>query len=405
MIAPNNLHRSFLVGLATGCLFAVGIAPHALQAQPPKYRLADLEVKTLAAAPGRYFGRCALERLPDGAWFLVYHESGHHYKYEPAKPKPLLSGVLHARFSTDGGRTWSKEDHCHDGTPIAGFPAHPPGAEPTSGRFEPGEPWTYLAPNGDLVVHSLKNNFNTRRWQGTWQMRSRDRGRTWSKFEKIDFEGIENDDFIWAIDDHFIHEGVIYMGAREVPPPEFWKGMRNLLVRSADNGRTWQFVSFMAKEPGLTTEQGIEYLGNDTILCVLNSVDRRHTWQTCSRDLGQTWERLRNIAPQTKIWDRPRIYTAAHLRGEPNWWQDRLILGASDQRTRPGSSMPRRNCLWLSPDAGKNWQLFNLDDRTEDSGYGDMLYDPATRRYVAILYHGTVGEAALKQYSFRIVEQ
>lgn len=107
---------------------------------------------------------------PEGTWFLVYHESGHHFRYEPAEPEPVLSGVLHGRFSADGGRTWSK-------------------------------------------------------------------------FEKIDFQGIENDDFIWAIDDHFIRDGVIYMGAREVPLPEFWKGMRNLLVRSDDSGRTWRSPS------------------------------------------------------------------------------------------------------------------------------------------------------------------
>ena len=120
--------------------------------------------------------------------------------------------------------------------------------------------------------------------------------------------------------------------------------------------------------------------------------------------MGLTWEPLRDIADQAKIWDRPRIHTAAHLRGEAEWWRDRLILGASDQRTKPGKSMPRRNCLWLSPDAGENWQMFPLDDHTQDSGYGDMLYDPATRRYVAILYHGTTDEAALKQYSFRLVK-
>ena len=36
------------------------------------------------------------------------------------------------------------------------------------------------------------------------------------------------------------------------------------------------------------------------------------------------------------------------------------------------------------------------------SSYGDMLYDPANKQYVAILYHGTADEAALKQYRFRI---
>ena len=370
----------------------------------PHYAIADLEVKVLASEPGRYFGRCALQELRDGTWFLVYHESGHHWKYEPRKPKPILSGVLHARFSADHGTTWSEEDRCLDGSPVDGFPAFPPGAEPDSGDYEPGEPWAYLAPNGDLVVHSLKDNFNTRQWDGTWQMRSSDGGKTWTQLERIDFLGIKRDEFIWAIDDHFILDGVIYMGAREIPMPEFWKGMRNLLVKSADNGQTWHFVSYVTQRKGITSEQGLEYLGNGTILCVLNSIDKRHTWLTRSHDMGKTWEPLSDIAAQTRIWDRPRIFTAAHLRGEPDWWRDHLILGASDQRTRLGSSIPRRNCLWLSPDRGNNWQLFHLDDETEDTGYGDMLYDERDDNYVAILYHGTQTEASLKQYTFRITK-
>jgi len=371
-------------------------ADNALQ----QYTITDLEVKTLAAKPGRYFGRCALEALPDGTWFLVYHESGHHGKYEPQEPKPVLGGVLHARFSADRGQTWSKEDHYLDGSRLKEFPAYPPGAEPHNADYEPGEPWVYLAPNGDLVVHSLKDNFNSMQWDGTWQMRSTDGGRRWTRFEKIDVVGIEHDRDIWVIDDHFIHDGVIYMGAREVR--KIWSGMRNLLVKSVDNGRTWHFVSYVASQKGLTSEQGIEYLGNNTILCVLNDIDIRHTWRTYSHDMGKTWRPLQDIGPQAKIWDRPRIFTAAHLRNEPNWWRDRLILGASDQRTREGRSFPRRNCLWLSPDGGGNWQVFNLDDETQDSGYGDMLYDPVNKQYVAILYHGTVDEAALKQYRFRI---
>jgi len=370
----------------------------------PQFAISDLEVKVLAAKPDRYFGRCAIQELKDGTWFLVYHESGHHWKYEPQKPKPILSGVLHARFSADNGENWSDEDCYLDGSPVVGFPAYPPGAEPDSGDFEPGEPWTYLAPNGDLVVHSLKDNFNTRKWDGTWQTRSSDGGKTWTGMEKIDFVGIARDECIWAIDDHFVVDGVIYMGAREIPMPEFWKGMRNLLVKSSDNGHTWQLVSYVTQKKGITTEQGIEYLGNNTILCVLNSVDRRHTWLTRSRDMGQTWEPLRDIADQARIWDRPRIFTAAHLRNEPDWWQDQLVLGTGDERTKPGSSFPRRNCLWLSPDGGSNWQVFDLDHQTEDAGYGGMAYDDESQRYVAILYDGNHTEAVLKQYKFRIAE-
>lgn len=409
----KNPVRKIAAVVAWAVVFHAYVEDHAMGASPEcvaQYEITDLEVKTIAAEPGRYFGRCALQELKDGTWFLVYHESGHHWKYEPEKPKPILSGVLHARFSADCGDTWSEEDHCLDGSPVVGFPAFPPGAEPDSGDYEPGEPWAYLAPNGDLVVHSLKNNFNERRFDGTWQMRSSDGGRTWTNLEKIDFVGIEHDEFIQgAVDDHFIRDGVIYLGAREyafsASGTALAKGARNLLFKSADNGHTWHLVSYITEDKEVSDEVGIEYVGNDSILCVMNSFDKLHTWLTRSHDMGRTWEPLCDIADQAEIWDRPRIFTAAHLRGEPDWWQDDLILGASDRRTRPGSGHPRRNCLWLSPDRGRNWQVFNLDEETQDTGYGDMLYDHGSGKYVAILYHGNWTEAALKQYKFRIVRK
>ena len=46
--------------------------------------------------------------------------------------------------------------------------------------------------------------------------------------------------------------------------------------------------------------------------------------------------------------------------------------------------------------------MLELDDETEDTGYGDMLYDDKSKGFVAILYHGTHTEAVLKQYKFRI---
>ena len=90
---------------------------------------------------------------------------------------------------------------------------------------------------------------------------------------------------------------------------------------------------------------------------------------------GKTWGPLRDIAAQTKIWDRPRIFTAAHLRGEPDWWRDQLILGAATSAlgwaaaSRPATACGSRRT------AAENWRLFHLDDETEDTGYGDMLYE------------------------------
>jgi len=353
----------------------------------------NLKKRVLREGKDRFFGRAAVEALPDGTWLLVYREAEHHARNR--------DGRLHIMVSKDRGKTWSREDRHLDGRRIKQFPAWPPGAGPGQ-PAGPGEPWLYRAPDGTLILHCWKVKYSDRSHNGgTWQMTSSDNGRTWSKWSQVDFQGIADDDNVFATDDHFIHEGTIYAGARQFAGGK-WK---NLLIQSADNGRTWRKMSDISSYRHNTSEVGLEYLGGKRILAVLNTKNRRAVYRTFSDDLGRTWQKPEAIHRQTQIWDRCRIWNRSHLQGKTKWWTDPVILGVGDQALVPGQSMPRRNALWLSRDGGKTWSgPVGLDDRTQDAGYGDMLYDAATGTYRFFSYHGTMEEARLVEYRFKLRE-
>jgi hypothetical protein len=119
--------------------------------------------------------------------------------------------------------------------------------------------------------------------------------------------------------------------------------------------------------------------------------------------MGQTWQPMESIHKQTAIWDRPRIWSHSRLLGERPWWPDSFLLGVGDEAVQRGQSMPRRNALWLSHDAGKTWAgPIPLDKVTDDAGYGDMLYDPKRKVFHFYSYHGSSDETALVDYSFSL---
>lgn len=355
--------------------------------------LRDVRKTVLRAEPGRHFGRAAAQVMPDGTWVLAYREAEHHAHNK--------DGRLHLMFSTDRGRTWSEPNRTSAGKPVERFPAAPPGAEPGQ-PTGPGEPWLYLAPDGTLILHSWKVKYGNRSANGgTWQIRSTDGGRSWSEWRQVDFRGVERDRHVFATDDHFVHDGAIYAGARQFSEGR-WK---NMLVRSSDAGQTWHKVGDISSYEDHTSEVGIEYLGDGRIVAVLNSKQRMHTHHTFSDDMGRTWQPLEDMEDRVRIWDRPRIWTLKHLRGEPAWWNGRTLIGVGDEAVKRGQSMPRRNSLWISRNGGERWSgPFPFDEQTQDAGYGDMVYDPEAETYHFFCYHGRMKEAALVQYRFKLAE-
>jgi hypothetical protein len=122
-----------------------------------------------------------------------------------------------------------------------------------------------------------------------------------------------------------------------------------------------------------------------------------------SIDMGLTWSAPVEVQNSLGILGRNRLYTRSHLKGYSNWWNDRVLVMCGYVQQTPGSSLDRRNAIWVSQDGGTNWIGPSYVDNTdEDGGYGDILFSVAAGKYKFINYYGTQLEAVLKQYDCMI---
>jgi hypothetical protein len=352
--------------------------------------LESVSTGTVATQAGQWFGRASLEQI-DNVWVLCYREGSAH---------AVNDGELHIKFSSDYGATWTAEDIDLDSNPVTGFPMNPPDRD--AGE-DAGEPWLYLAPNGNLILHMWRVDYGVT-LNGTYQSISTDNGKTWSTGTAINFSGIADDDKIFSTDDHFVLGNTIYAGARQydnVVPDN----SKSIFIKSEDSGETWEYVSDISNFTTDTWEVALEYLGGTTILALLRDKIFTATYKSVSADLGATWSALEDItvAFGNAVMGRARMMTRSHVKRFDDWWNDRILIVAGFESVSSGNSHPRRNAIWISQDAGITWTgPLYVDAQTEDAGYGDMLYNPNTNEYVFISYQGTLLEADLIQYNFRI---
>jgi hypothetical protein len=347
----------------------------------------------IAEQAGQWFGRASM-KVRSGVVVLVYREGSHH---------AVNDGELHIRFSEDYGTTWTAEDTFTNGSPVTGFPMNP--STLTAGE-DAGEPWLYLADNGNLVLHMWRVDYNVTT-NGTYQSVSTDGGATWSSSAAVDFTGIADDSKVFATDDDFVVSGTIYAGARIYTDADGTPS-ESILIKSTDNGATWEKVSTIcgSSEGAAGTgawEVALEYLGSNTIIALLRMADYARAYKRVSSDMGATWGSLTEITSTVGIMGRTRVYTRAHLKGEANWWDDETLIMVGYVHQTSGSSTPRRNCIWVSRDAGTTWTLpIYIDASTEDAGYGDIIWNPTTKKYIVVNYQGTQAEADLMRYTVRI---
>lgn len=373
------------------------------------------EVRTLRAAEDRYFGRPSLRILADGTWVMVYIHSNHHWK-DP-------QGQMEVMFSGDEGRTWSEPNEHLDGTPVAGLPSRP---SPEGSPYDPVEPYFYLAPSGELVITSMSMDL-TGLVEGhpldadgcAWITVSADDGRTWDAWRKVTFVDLpetQSADDIDLTQDSFVDGTTIYAAARVRDRDRHvgkWNKAIAGLFKSADNGRTWQFVNHIDPDVNwdrtLDSETGIERVGPTEIVAVTRGTLQGCAlpWLARSRDMGKTWTPLVQADPRVGSWKRARIYTVNHLRhmsgaeSIPDWWNDNHLLGTGIDQV--SADPHRRNIgLWYSTDRGSSWSApLHLDEDTEDAGYGDMRMRK-NGDLVVVSYHGSQDEAAVKQYVVRM---
>ena len=356
---------------------------------PPSLPFSVEGTSIIASQSGQWFGRASMKVLSDNTVVLIYKEASHHAAND---------GELHIRFSNDYGQTWSAEDKYINSGSVTGFPMNPP----LPVGIDSGEPWLYLAPDGNLVLHMWGIDYGVSN-SGTWQSTSTDGGATWSTPPSlVSFTGVsvsENYN-VFATDDDFVLSGTMYAGARaysNATPSD----SKIIFIKSDDNGATWDYVSDITSTN--TQEIGIEYLGNNTIIGIVRTLDNTETYRVWSFDMGATWSSLENISTAIQVSGRHRIYTLAHLKGEASWWDDPTLIMTGFVLTNPGSSTPRRNCIWVSLDGGELWSNpMYVDTELEDGGYGDIFYDPDNDEFVLIYTYGTQAEADLKQYNISI---
>jgi len=347
----------------------------------------------LAEDAGQWFGRAALELLPNGTWVLLYREA-------PAHADNGVD-VLHIKFSDDEGETWTAEDTDLNGSAVAGFPMTPPSGTIADSEG-PGEPWLILAPNGTLILHMWSVEYGVTN-EGTYQSISTDNGITWTTPAQINFTGIADDANVFTTDDHFVYNGVIYISARrydDVTPTN----SKSIFLKSTDNGATWVYVADISSFTTDTWECALEYIGNDTIIALLRDKAFLKTYKSVSTDMGVTWSALSDITSAFgAIMGRTRLSTRAHIKGQENWWLDSVLIAYGFEQVDSGLAHDRRNAIWISPDRGTTWSgPHYVAAEIEDAGYGDMLYAASRGEWVFISYQGTLAEADLVQYDLTI---
>jgi hypothetical protein len=348
---------------------------------------------TLRTAAGEWYGRASV-KIRNGIVILVYRHGSAH---------AVNDGELHIKFSDDYGVSWTAEDIKIGGGAVSGFPMNP--STLTAGQ-DAGEPWLYLAPNGNLVLHMWRVDYFVQN-NGTYQSVSTDGGNTWSASAAVDFSGITGDDDIFATDDDFVYGGVIYAGARKHDADQ--SPSASMLIKSTDNGATWSYVStIMENNEGASTlgawEVGLEYLGDSVIIAMLRSVAMTASYKRISTDMGLTWGSLTDVSPTIGIAARQRVYTRAHMTGSlVNWWEDPYLIMTGFNHKTSGSSDPRQNAIWISQNRGTTWQgPFVVAAEDTDGGYGDIFYNPNNNTWNVISYLGDFGEAELLQYNLTI---
>lgn len=331
----------------------------------------------------KWSGRPAMEFNSDGELVLIYRRASNH---------GATDSLLHIRFSDDYGSTWSAEDKDLSDAAITGFPYRPTNIAYLE-TDHPQEPWLYAAPNGNLILHTWQQS------AGTWQSVSTDGGKTWSDGEALPITG-HSGAGVFATDDHFVYDGVIYAAARDfgsAPPYQM------IFMKSIDNGANWVYVANMnpVDEDIPTVEVGIEYLGNSRIIAIFRDIYDMATIRSYSDDMGATWSQLEAITYNIPKSGRHRIMTKKHLEGAANWWEDTNLVMCGFVFAPPG----RKAAMWYSTDAGQTWSPPRYVESEallyEDTGYADFIYNGTTGEYVLITYVGEYEHSAavLKQYN------
>ena len=219
------------------------------------------------------------------------------------------------------------------------------------------------------------------------QFRSIDDGRSWRNEGRPMSRAMGSPDFRGSLD-HCVAGKSIFVPV--ITPAEGTKKSVYLL-RSRDEGRSWERAGAITEGSNLINETGILHLGGDKLMVVARASQENATYLGVSEDLGETWGPMRDISEQVGVVQQPNLIKLSNQPG-------RIYLAGRARKKETA----QRNGLWWSDNLGQHWQGGVLDEQDFiDTGYGDML-SRSDGNMVYLAYRGRDSRAETFSYVFRV---
>lgn len=241
----------------------------------------------------RHLHPADLIKLKNGDMLLLMREASEHFAND--------GDVVMVR-SKDGGHTWGdkqevsgirdldEREGCgiqlNDGTIVAGVYYN--------NLYTPDGTYNWNSRDGNTAIVSKEKSEDGRYSLGAYIITSEDNGKTWSKPNYIQTDGMPFSNIEGPTDAPIeMPDGSLMMGVIGYQFEGDVKNNAAVMLHSADKGKTWQFLSAMASDPGGKLggflEPGIVRTKSGRIIADLrNAAPEGAIYMTYSDDNGKT---------------------------------------------------------------------------------------------------------------------